>query len=422
MRFILLICFLQFSILNILFSQTININSITWSRQSSGDNGYTLDGSSRMAGSRVKLLDANNFGASGTYSKTILIYDGYGTTGSLTQIASLPVNNIFFFGSFIKNDASTQQFTSTEIDSVYNWSKRGGKLIIATAPNGFGYDLSILNSKWGFHDSLKTPSYLSPTTDGNNTDIFNGPFGTVFYATQGGTLQGYFDVIPVNSKVFATDPNTGNPTLFMDCTTLDLIAADIDVYTDLGGITAGSAITNMQDIFWANTITFMDKLQPLPIIADTTNTLSLNSTYNDYQWYNNGNPVSTSNNLAVTQNGTYYVEVTVNGGCKVFSDSIVIDNFCEGTLYLPNTFSPNNDGENDVLKIYYDNMSCIKTFALTIYDRFGEKVFETADANFNWDGTYQQRMLNTQVFAYSLHVEFTDKTLSDKKGNITLVH
>ncbi|MBI4930299.1 MAG: gliding motility-associated C-terminal domain-containing protein [Bacteroidetes bacterium] len=421
MRFILLICFLQFSILNILFSQTININSITWSRQSSGDNGYTLDGN-RMTGSRAKLLAPANFSASGIYPKSISIYDAYGLSGDLTQISSVPTSNIFFFGSFIINVPSTQQFTSAEIDSVYNWSKKGGKLIIATSPNGAGYDLSILNNKWGFHDSLKAPSYLSPTTDGNNTDIFNGPFGNVSYASQGGYLQGYFDVIPANSKVFATDPNTGNPTLFMDCNTLDLIAADVDVYTDLSGISSGGAINNMQDIFWANAIVFMDKLQPLPIISNTSNTLSLNSAYNDYQWYLNGNPISNSNSLSVTENGTYNVEVTVNGGCKVFSNSIVVDNFCEGALYLPNAFSPNNDGENDILKIYYNNINCIKKNSLTIYDRFGEKVFETTDANFKWNGEYNGKMLNTQVLVYSLHVEFTDKTLLDKKGNISLTH
>jgi len=105
--------------------QNININSISTIRQSSGDNGYTLDGFRMTEGSRPKLLNPSNFGANGIYTKVISISDNYGTSGSLTQVYSSPTNSIFFFGTFDKNDTSTQQFTNDEIDSLYNWSLRG---------------------------------------------------------------------------------------------------------------------------------------------------------------------------------------------------------------------------------------------------------------------------------------------------------
>ena len=91
------------------------------------------------------------------------------------------------------------------------------------------------------------------------------------------------------------------------------------------------------------------------------------------------------------------------------------------TLFLPNAFSPNGDGENDTLKIYYGNMNRIKTLQLVIYDRWGEQIFETTDKNFTWNGTYNDKMLNTQVLVYALHVEFIDQKLLDKKGNISLI-
>jgi len=112
--------------------QNISIHSISTVRQTSGDNGYTLDGFRMTEGSRQKLLNPNNFGPRGIYPKLVSISDNYGTTGSLTQVYKLPLNSIFFFGSFNKLDSSTQQFTSDEIDSLHNWSLRGGKMIITS--------------------------------------------------------------------------------------------------------------------------------------------------------------------------------------------------------------------------------------------------------------------------------------------------
>ena len=85
-----------------------------------------------IGGSRWKLLNASNFGFSGIYPKNVSIFDGYDISGSLTGVSTIPTNHIFFFGAFNKLDASTQQFTNAEIDSLYNWSLRGGKLIIAS--------------------------------------------------------------------------------------------------------------------------------------------------------------------------------------------------------------------------------------------------------------------------------------------------
>lgn len=66
-------------------------------------------------------------------------------------------------------------------------------------------------------------------------------------------------------------------------------------------------------------------------------------------------------------------------------------------------------------------MNNIKTLQLIIYDRWGEKVFETADENFKWDGTYNSKVLNTQMFVYFFRVQFADQTLLNKKGNISLI-
>ena len=100
-----------------------------------------------------------------------------------------------------------------------------------------------------------------------------------------------------------------------------------------------------------------------------------------------------------------------------------------GELYLPNAFSPNNDGENDKIQIYYGNLKCIKTFHLVIYNRWGEKVFSTNDVSAQWDGAYGSVPLatgagineGTAVFAYYLEATLISGEEIIRKGNISLI-
>ena len=81
-------------------AQNISIHSISTVRQPSGDNGYTLDGHLMNESGRKKLLNPNYFGENGIYNKSVTIFDGYGTTGSITSVSSIPKNLLFFFASF----------------------------------------------------------------------------------------------------------------------------------------------------------------------------------------------------------------------------------------------------------------------------------------------------------------------------------
>ena len=90
----------------------------------------------------------------------------------------------------------------------------------------------------------------------------------------------------------------------------------------------------------------------------------------------------------------------------------------ESVIGIPNAFSPNNDSHNDVL---YVRGSGITSFTLLIYNRYGEKVFETNDLSNGWNGTYKGKPENTGVFAYYLEYEYDNGDKNSLKGNITLV-
>ncbi|OFY85709.1 MAG: hypothetical protein A3F72_12220 [Bacteroidetes bacterium RIFCSPLOWO2_12_FULL_35_15] len=87
-----------------------------------------------------------------------------------------------------------------------------------------------------------------------------------------------------------------------------------------------------------------------------------------------------------------------------------------GTLFVPLAFSPNGDNENDVLSVYGD---CITYLEFVIFDRWGEKVFETSDQTISWDGTYKGKKLDTAVFVYYLKATVKGESIN-KHGNITL--
>jgi gliding motility-associated-like protein len=88
------------------------------------------------------------------------------------------------------------------------------------------------------------------------------------------------------------------------------------------------------------------------------------------------------------------------------------------SLFIPQAFSPNKDGNNDVLYVLGE---CIKTMDFIIYDRWGNKVFESTNINYGWDGSYKGQPLNTGSFVYYFKATMQDGAAYEKKGSITLV-
>lgn len=128
------------------------------------------------------------------------------------------------------------------------------------------------------------------------------------------------------------------------------------------------------------------------------------------------NPVARPNETT-----EYAVEVMDENGCVTIRTVLVTvyDPICEPPyIFLPNAFSPNGDGENDVL---YLLGNYIEEFYLVIYNRWGEKIFETRDQNVGWDGTYKGERLSPDVYGYYLTVRCIDQDEFFDKGNITLM-
>lgn len=137
------------------------------------------------------------------------------------------------------------------------------------------------------------------------------------------------------------------------------------------------------------------------------------------KWLNNPNIF----NPIATPYGTVVYKVTVQDiyGCT-WTDSIlltVLEVFCEETfIFVPNAFTPNGDGVNDILYLYTLYADDVY---LAIFNRWGEKVFETKNRTVGWDGTYKGREVDPGVFDYYLEVRCYNQKVFKKKGNITLI-
>lgn len=91
----------------------------------------------------------------------------------------------------------------------------------------------------------------------------------------------------------------------------------------------------------------------------------------------------------------------------------------ECALYIPNAFSPNASGKNDTQCLY--GTDCITSMSFKVYDRWGNKVFESADPAVCWDGTFNGQPLDPAVFVYHLSAALSNGERVERQGNISLV-
>lgn len=86
--------------------------------------------------------------------------------------------------------------------------------------------------------------------------------------------------------------------------------------------------------------------------------------------------------------------------------------------FIPNTFTPNNDGVNDVFKIYG---SRIAKAEINIFSRIGERIYTIKNTDDSWDGTFRGLQLNTGVYVYSGIIQFDSGKKKKVKGDITIL-
>lgn len=156
-------------------------------------------------------------------------------------------------------------------------------------------------------------------------------------------------------------------------------------------------------------------LGPGDILCDNT-PIILNAGPGDGTWSYLWQDLSTSPSFTVTEAGTYYL--TITNDCGQASDSILFAP-CPGCIAdLPDAFSPNGDGINDIFRILGEGLSEV-TFL--IYNRHGQKVFETSNPTEGWDGRFNGVLQENEVYFYYLSARCLNGETISRKGDLTLV-
>ncbi len=144
----------------------------------------------------------------------------------------------------------------------------------------------------------------------------------------------------------------------------------------------------------------------------------------NYTWYPStglDNPFSQNPIASPNQTTMYYLTISDSYGCT-YRDSlriVVLDVHCaDPYVYVPNAFTPNGDGKNDQLFV---RSKMVSELTFLIYDRWGEKVFETNDMRNGWDGTFKGKPCDPGVFVYYLDVTCHNQSTYFKKGNVTVI-
>lgn len=156
----------------------------------------------------------------------------------------------------------------------------------------------------------------------------------------------------------------------------------------------------------------------VPIISPDVTTVLWSPTGSIFR---NSYPAITVKPMGTTE---YTVVVKNNGGCTA-KDKVTIFVICNGAnVFIPNTFSPNGDGVNDVFYPRGNGLFNIKT--LRVFNRWGEVVFEKNsftpnDASAGWDGTYKGIKLSPDVYVYTLDILCDNSSVLTFKGNIALI-
>ena len=129
---------------------------------------------------------------------------------------------------------------------------------------------------------------------------------------------------------------------------------------------------------------------------------------------NIANPVAT-----LSENQEYVLTVESNAGCTA-TDTIDITVYkVDPGLYVPNAFTPNGDGINDIFRPIPIGMKSLRYFR--VYNRSGQLIFSTSIQNLGWDGTFKGKAQDSDVYVWIVEgVDYQGKTIF-RKGSVTLI-
>ncbi|MGB0404344.1 MAG: gliding motility-associated C-terminal domain-containing protein, partial [Salibacteraceae bacterium] len=162
------------------------------------------------------------------------------------------------------------------------------------------------------------------------------------------------------------------------------------------------------------------------ILKNQSSTLNAIPSGFSYSWKpGNGLSSTTSSEVSASPDTTTTYSVRIYDAdfpkCEATKKATITveELMCEEPwLFIPNSFSPDGNGKNDIL---YFRGRYIDKLDFKIFNRWGEMVFETNDVNQGWDGSHKGKAAQADVYVYYVYATCIDGQVFEKKGDITLL-
>ena len=294
---------------------------------------------------------------------------------------------------------------------TYIWSDGSTQATLSNVGAG-DYSVTVTNSNGctnTFNTSLSNPQGLQFNITSNPILCFNGTSGSIDLTTDD----------PLNSFEYFWDTGNDTPSI-----------------TDLG---AGNYSVTVSDENGCSETYTTEVTQPDPFLLNTTINQPSFTTGGSIELFPEGgtppysfdwNNGSTNELLSNLEVGIFTVTATDEYGCTAvatveLSDPLLGEDILD-KIYIPNTFSPNNDGLNDLFQFYLTQQSLIRAVKeFRIFDRWGGQVYQELNKETNtmrfWNGTKNNKKVLSGVYAYLIVLESYSGEELVFKGDITCV-
>jgi gliding motility-associated-like protein len=174
------------------------------------------------------------------------------------------------------------------------------------------------------------------------------------------------------------------------------------------------------------TADFTISINPAEVLFDPVAITNTSSTYNWSHWIAPSlNINSNSTNLAFdpfVDGGNHAIKLVVSNdtGCK---DSVtrVLKVYESNPIYIPNSFTPDDDEFNGVFLPILTPMDQVENYSFTVYNRYGEVIFQTSDPAIGWDGTFNNELVQAGIYLWILQTNFVGEEPRRIRGQVNLM-
>ena len=123
--------------------------------------------------------------------------------------------------------------------------------------------------------------------------------------------------------------------------------------------------------------------------------------------------------LAASTPGTYKVVYTFgNSACTDTTSTIITIKTINNNIFIPNTFTPDGDGKNDVFVVYGNSIASLK---MMVYNQWGQLIFTSNSQSIGWDGMSNGKLQPVGVYLYLAQIILQDGTVQNRKGMVNLI-